>query len=105
MAHCVISAVYDTDVDQMMPACVVHAAYAPCPLNGQHRELAAALRSCRAAVVLSGYSSPLYSDLYGDWHLTIMSSFTTQGGAAKATTEVLWSNREPIADLFAGGAA
>lgn len=31
MAHCVISAVYDTDVDQMMAACVVHAAYVPCP--------------------------------------------------------------------------
>jgi hypothetical protein len=35
MAHCVISAVYDTDVDQMMPACVVHAAYAPCPRDGE----------------------------------------------------------------------
>jgi hypothetical protein len=35
MAHCVISAVYDTDADQMMPACVVHAAYTPCPRNGE----------------------------------------------------------------------
>jgi hypothetical protein len=35
MAHCVISAVYDTDTDQMMPACVVHAAFAPCPLDGE----------------------------------------------------------------------
>lgn len=70
--------------------------------EGEHRELAEALRSCRAAVVLSGYTSPLYSDLYDDWHVTSMASYTTQGGAAKATTEVLWSNRAPVADLFEG---
>lgn len=35
MAHCVISAVFDTDADSMMPACVVHAAEAPCPRNGE----------------------------------------------------------------------
>lgn len=36
MAHCVISAVYDTDIDQMMPACMVHSAgLAPCPHDGE----------------------------------------------------------------------
>jgi len=34
MAHCVVSAIYDTDVDALVPACVVHAHYAPCPRNG-----------------------------------------------------------------------
>lgn len=37
MAHCVISAVMDTD-DPVLPisgACVVHTHYVPCPLNGQ----------------------------------------------------------------------
>lgn len=70
----------------------------------EHRELATALRSCRAAVVLSGYSSPLYSELYADWQVTSMASFTTQGGAAKATAEVLWSNRAPTDHLFASDA-
>lgn len=35
MAHCVISAVFDTDADQMVPACVVHCADAPCPRDGE----------------------------------------------------------------------
>lgn len=35
MAKCVISSIVDTDLDRVVPACVVHAAYAPCPYNGQ----------------------------------------------------------------------
>lgn len=35
MAECVVSSILDTDLDRVVPACVVHAAYAPCPLNGQ----------------------------------------------------------------------
>lgn len=36
MAHCVISAVFDTDAGQMMPACLVHSGgWAPCPHDGQ----------------------------------------------------------------------
>lgn len=35
MAHCVISAILDTDLGRMVPACVVHTAYAPCPHNGE----------------------------------------------------------------------
>jgi DNA adenine methylase len=67
----------------------------------EHRELAAALRSCRATVVLSGYPSPLYDELYGDWHRTSFAVSTREGVSKAARTEVLWSNRAPVADLFA----
>ena len=64
--------------------------------EADHRELAEAARSCRASVVLSGYRSPLYDDLYGDWHRAEISTATGQGGTWSARTEVLWSNR-PLA--------
>lgn len=60
-----------------------------------HRALADALRGCRAAVVLSGYMSPLYDGLYGDWHRVEIAAFTGNG-TVNARTEVLWSNR-PLA--------
>jgi DNA adenine methylase len=77
--------------------------------ESQHRDLASTLHACRSAVVLSGYHSPLYDDLYGDWHRVEMAAWTGNGirnGATRTDgmrTEVLWSNRplgEP--DLFGG---
>lgn len=59
----------------------------------QHRELAAALHMCRAAVVLSGYPSPLYDELYSGWHWVTLAASTGQGGTWADRTEVLWSNR------------
>ena len=59
-----------------------------------HRELADALCGTAGAVVLSGYDSPLYQDLYGDWHRIEIATFngnTTPG--ERRRTEVLWSNR------------
>ena len=36
MAHCVISAILDTDAgDALVPACVVHTTHAPCPHDGE----------------------------------------------------------------------
>lgn len=67
--------------------------------DDQHRELAAALAGCEAAVVLSGYHSPLYEDLYDGWHRAELKAWTGNGirnGATKTDgdrTEVLWSNR------------
>ncbi|HEV8178144.1 MAG TPA: DNA adenine methylase, partial [Gemmatimonadales bacterium] len=74
-----------------------------------HRELAEAVHDCRAAVVLSGYPSDLYEDLYGDWHRSEYAAWTGNGirnGRTRTDgerTEVLWSNR-PLgtADLFDG---
>lgn len=59
-----------------------------------HRELAAALHTCRATVVLSGYPCQLYDhELYPDWHRHTLQTGTSQGGPWEARTEVLWSNR------------
>ncbi len=66
--------------------------------DAQHRELADAVRRCKAAVVLSGYPSDLYDiELYPDWHRYQVPASTGQGGTWANRTEVLWSNR-PIAD-------
>lgn len=69
----------------------------------EHRDLAAALADCRAAVVLSGYHSPLYDELYGGWHRYERATTTGNAVTAKARTEVLWANRpfRGQVDLFA----
>lgn len=80
--------------------------------ESEHRELAEALNDCAAAVVLSGYHSPLYDDLFAAWHRIEMTAWTGNGIRGDATktagdrVEVLWSNR-PLAeaDLFGDGAA
>lgn len=68
--------------------------------ESEHRELAEALRNCRASVVLSGYDSPLYADLYDGWHVTRIDTTTGQGGKRQQRTEVLWSNQLPEPSLF-----
>jgi DNA adenine methylase len=74
-----------------------------------HRELAEALKISRAAVVLSGYASSLYDDLYGEWERIEFDAGTSQGGEWQDRTEVLWSNRkitEPnLFDMLEDGAA
>ena len=59
----------------------------------EHRELAAALAECRATVVLSGYGSDLYAELFDGWHRYEQSTMTGNATSDKARTEVLWSNR------------
>jgi DNA adenine methylase len=59
----------------------------------EHRELAAALAECKATVVLSGYDSPLYAELFDGWHRYEQQSMTGNAKAAKGRTEVLWANR------------
>lgn len=66
----------------------------------EHRELAAALRTCKASVVLSGYDSDLYRELYAGWHVTRIDTSTGQGGSNQRRTEVLWSNRTAEPTLF-----
>jgi len=61
--------------------------------EAEHRELAAALHAARAAVVLSGYPSPLYDEIYAGWYRHDMAASTGQGGTWANRTEVLWSNR------------
>jgi len=60
----------------------------------EHRELAESLGSAAAAVVLSGYASPLYAELYAGWHSVELPGYTGNAATgAAARTEVLWSNR------------
>jgi len=59
-----------------------------------HRELADVLQGCLAKVVLSGYPSPLYEELYNKWRKTHFDIANhAAGGRSKARkTEVLWMN-------------
>lgn len=66
----------------------------------EHRELAAALHTCKASVVLSGYGSHLYDELYRGWHTTARSTMTGQGGTRQDRVERLWSNRAFPHHLF-----
>lgn len=79
--------------------------------DADHSDLAEALNRCAAAVVLSGYDSPLYRDLYADWHRVEFTAWTGNGirdGRTKVDgdrTEVVWSNRPLVTDLFSEATA
>lgn len=66
-----------------------HVAYGHEMTEDDHRRLAEVLRACKGAVLLSGYDSPLYQDLYRGWERRARAT-TAQSGAA--ATEVLWLN-------------
>lgn len=71
-----------------------------------HRRLAKTLHETPATVLLSGYHSPLYDELYGDWHcverLITRSSSNGLAATRPKVTEAIWSNRdlEHSDDLF-----
>ncbi|GAA1983441.1 DNA adenine methylase [Amycolatopsis minnesotensis] len=69
--------------------------------EAEHRDLAAALHATNATVLLSGYPSDLYDELFGDWHQIALTLPRPSGNHAPArarhAVEVLWSNR-PIGD-------
>lgn len=66
--------------------------------DAEHRELAEALRAARATVVLSGYSSDLYEQLYPDWDRFEFRA-RTGNGKTPERVEVLWSNRRIAGDV------
>lgn len=70
--------------------------------DDDHREMAAALRACRASVVVSGYPSALYDEeLFPDWRRREIAVGTGNGGQWRDRTEVLWSSRPfPQGSLF-----
>lgn len=57
--------------------------------DADHRELAAVLRGVRGMVMLSGYRSALYDELYGDWARFEHKAAADMG---QARTECLWLN-------------
>lgn len=66
--------------------------------DADHVALAVELHKLRGAVVLSGYASPLYDELYRDWQRVERAALAD---GARARVEVLWlSQRCADADLF-----
>jgi DNA adenine methylase len=64
----------------------------------RHRRLAEVLHATPATVILSGYPSPLYEDLYGDWwrreiHVRVHASNSVNAERGERV-EVLWANRD-----------
>ena len=59
-----------------------------------HRELAKVLNCCNAKVIISGYPSPLYDELYEGWRQVVTEvPNNAAGGKEKARKrEVLWLN-------------
>lgn len=71
--------------------------------EAEHRDLAKVLHQCTSAVVLSGYHSELYDELFVDWNRIEISAWTgnaTSGNSARV--EVIWANVELLGqqDLF-----
>lgn len=93
------------DPPYVASTCTSHQSYRHAMTDAEHRDLADALHACRAAVVLSGYPSALYDELYADWHRVEIAAWTGQGGRKGDRTEVLWTNRPLEQHLFAEGAA
>jgi DNA adenine methylase len=62
-----------------------------------HRDLAEVLHRAAAAVLLSGYPSPLYDELYADWwrveQRVQRPTSNQRGRTGAAGVEVVWSNR------------
>ena len=60
--------------------------------DDEHRKLAAILNRCKAAVVLSGYETPLYEDLYQNWQKVTrdIANHAAGGGKKARETECLW---------------
>lgn len=57
--------------------------------DADHRQLAEVLHGCRGMVMLSGYRSALYDELYGDWRRYEHKAAADMG---KQRTECMWLN-------------
>ena len=73
----------------------------------QHETFAEACHAAKAAVVVSGYDSDLYTNLFAGWHRTDLKAPAALSGATNRV-ETLWSNRQLNItiqrDLFGGAA-
>ncbi|HCZ33447.1 MAG TPA: DNA methyltransferase [Holophagaceae bacterium] len=70
-------------------------------VDADHIRLAEFLRTLKGFVILSGYESPLYADLFPGWRRTFRN---TKADAAGDRMEVLWlSPNVPGAGLFEAG--
>lgn len=67
--------------------------------DDDHREMAATLRECQATVMLSGYASSLYDELFSDWH-QVQIGARSDNAVKRDVIEVVWMNRAPGAFLW-----
>lgn len=71
-----------------------------------HERLAEALHATPATVLVSGYESPIYDQLYDGWARTqrrvLRRSSNGRSAVHVHTTEVIWCNRALPNDLFTG---
>lgn len=65
--------------------------------DDDHRALAAQLKMVKGKVLLSGYHSPLYDELYDDWERVERAALADGG---RKRTEVLWMNFKPEGRLI-----
>jgi len=70
--------------------------------DSDHRELAAALRACAGPVLLSGYASELYDELYDGWQQVKISA-RSDNALKRDVVEVVWANR-PVGNFLWDGA-
>ncbi|MDB5350164.1 MAG: hypothetical protein JWN86_1411 [Planctomycetota bacterium] len=80
----------------------VRSVRAPSPLYGEyemsdfdHRTLCSVVRRLEGKVALSGYPSPLYDELLGDWRRVTREAYAyarAGGGPRSKKTEALWMN-------------
>lgn len=74
-----------------------------------HIRLAEALNATPATVLLSGYESPMYAELYAGWAHTgrrvLKRSSNGRSASQVHANEVVWCNRPLQADLFTGTGA
>lgn len=66
--------------------------------DADHVALSEALHESPCMVVVSGYPSPLYEDLYADWECRQLKSYTFDktGGGNAPRTECLWLNPQAV---------
>jgi len=62
--------------------------------DAEHRSLGLLLRNCKAKVVISGYRSPLYDELYAGWRLEAfgVANHAAVGEEKSEKVECLWMN-------------
>ncbi len=66
---------------------------------GFHERLIARLKTFKGNVILSGYSSPLYSDLLSSWTVRTKPGVAKSSGRERPTTEVVWLNYGPKSEV------
>lgn len=62
--------------------------------NDDHRALSQQLKDCGCRVIISGYPSPLYNELYSDWRVVErkIPNHSSQQKIKQYKTECLWMN-------------